>query len=234
MLEVEGLTVAYGKIVAVAGVSLSVREGEIVALIGPNGAGKSTLLRAIAGVVSPRGGRVVLDGRDVTRWPSYRIARAGLHLVPEGRGLLARMSVRDNLLMGQYAASARDAAVTLERVLARFPVLRDRAHQVAGTLSGGEQQLLVIARALVGRPRIIMIDEPSLGLAPLLVREIFAVLADLKRDGLTLLLVEQNARQALRIADRGYLIETGRIVRAAPATELLSSEAVAQVYLGGS
>ncbi|HET9489604.1 MAG TPA: ABC transporter ATP-binding protein [Methylomirabilota bacterium] len=234
MLHVEGLTAGYGKVVAVHEVSLDIEEGEIVALIGPNGAGKSTLLRAIAGVVAPSAGRVVLRGRHITGFPSHRVARLGLRLVPEGRGLLGRMTVHENLLLGQHGAGDHGAQDILERVLDRFPVLRARLHQRAGTLSGGEQQQLVIARALVAQPRLVMIDEPSLGLAPLLVREIFGILAELRRDGLTVLLVEQNARQALRIADRAYLLETGRIVRAAPASELLASQAVIQAYLGGA
>jgi branched-chain amino acid transport system ATP-binding protein len=233
VLEVEALSVAYGKIPAVDRVSLTVRAGEIVTLIGPNGAGKSTLLRAIAGVLVPRSGRVLFGGRDVAGLPPHAIARLGLRLVPEGRGLLARMTVHENLLMGRYANRDGDGGAVLERVLTRFPVLRARERQLAGTLSGGEQQLLAIARTLVAEPRLIMIDEPSLGLAPLLVREIFAVLAELKRDGLTVLLVEQNARQALHVADRGYLIETGHIVRSGPATDLARSEAVVRAYLGG-
>jgi branched-chain amino acid transport system ATP-binding protein len=169
----------------------------------------------------------------MTRLAPHRVARLGLTLVPEGRGLLGRMTVRENLLMGQYAAQDRVAAeATLARLLARFPVLERRQHQTASTLSGGEQQVLVIARAVAGNPRMIMIDEPSLGLAPLLVREIFRVLAELKRDGLTVLLVEQNAKQALRIADRAYLLETGRIASEGPAADLMVGDAVVQAYLG--
>lgn len=233
MLEVRDLAVSYGKIQALRGVSLAVRPGEIVALIGPNGAGKSTLLRTIAGILRPEAGTVTFDGRPMTRLAPHRVARLGLTLVPEGRGLLGRMTVRENLLMGQYVAKDRVAAeATLARLLARFPVLDRRQHQTASTLSGGEQQLLVIARAVAGNPRMIMIDEPSLGLAPLLVREIFRVLAELKRDGLTVLLVEQNARQALRIADRAYLLETGRIASEGPAADLMAGDAVVQAYLG--
>lgn len=233
MLEVRDLAVSYGKIQALRGVSLAVRPGEIVALIGPNGAGKSTLLRTIAGILRPDAGTVTFDGRPMTRLAPHRVARLGLTLVPEGRGLLGRMTVRENLLMGQYVAKDRVAAeATLARLLARFPVLDRRQHQTASTLSGGEQQLLVIARAVAGNPRMIMIDEPSLGLAPLLVREIFRVLAELKRDGLTVLLVEQNARQALRIADRAYLLETGRIASEGPAADLMAGDAVVQAYLG--
>jgi branched-chain amino acid transport system ATP-binding protein len=234
MLRVERLTVGYGKVVAVHAVSLAVEQGEIVALIGPNGAGKSTLLRAIAGVVAPSSGRVVLHDRDITGLPSHRVARLGVRLVPEGRGLLGRMTVLDNLQLGLHGGGGPGARGMLERVLDRFPILRARARQRAGTLSGGEQQQLVIARALVARPRLVMIDEPSLGLAPLLIREIFAILAELRRDGLTVLLVEQNARQALQIADRAYLLETGRVVREAPARELLSSQEVVRAYLGGA
>jgi branched-chain amino acid transport system ATP-binding protein len=202
-------------------------------LEGPPGTGKSTLLRAVAGARAPDAGRVRFEGTDITGWASHRVARRGLRLVPEGRGLLARMTVWENLLMGQYAGgpgSTRD----LDAALERFPVLRQRRGQVAATLSGGEQQMLAIARALVARPRLLMLDEPSLGLAPRLVRQIFAVVAELKRDGVTIVLVEQNARQALAVADRAYILETGQVVLAGPAAELAAGEAVQRAYLGGS
>jgi branched-chain amino acid transport system ATP-binding protein len=226
------VAVSYRTIRAVRGVSFDVRRGEVVALLGANGAGKSTLLRTIAGVLRPERGHVRFDGTDITGWPSYRVARRGLRLVPEGRGLLARMTVWENLLMGQYAGG--DATTgDLEAALERFPVLRQRRGQVAATLSGGEQQMLAIARALVGRPALLMLDEPSLGLAPRLVQEIFAVVAELKRDGVTIVLVEQNARQALAVADRAYILETGQIALSGPAAELAAGEAVQRAYLGG-
>ena len=232
VLEVEDLSVAYRRVRAVNGVSFTVRPGEVVALLGANGAGKSTLLRAVAGVLAPDAGRVRFEGTDITGWPSHRVARRGLRLVPEGRGLLARMTVWENLLMGQYATTT-GARRDLEAALERFPVLRQRRGQIASTLSGGEQQMLAIARALVARPRLLMLDEPSLGLAPRLVRQVFAVVTELKREGVTIVLVEQNARQALAVADRAYILETGQVVLAGPATELAAGEAVQRAYLGG-
>jgi branched-chain amino acid transport system ATP-binding protein len=233
VLEVHDLAVAHRTIRAVDGVSFSVEPGEVVALLGANGAGKSTLLRAVAGVLTPAAGRVRFGGADITGWPAHRVARRGLRLVPEGRGLLARMTVWENLLLGQYAtASARHT--DLEAALERFPVLRERRGQIAATLSGGEQQMLAIARALVGRPALLMLDEPSLGLAPRLVRQVFAVVAELKREGVTIVLVEQNARQALAVADRAYILEAGRVVLSGPAAELAAGQAVQRAYLGGT
>ncbi len=232
LLEVDDVAVSYGKVRAVRGVSLTVQAGEVVALLGNNGAGKSTLLRAVAGVVHPERGRVRFDGADVTRWPSHRLARRGLRLVPEGRGLLARMTVWENLLMGLYTRRD-DATADLEAVLDRFPVLRARRQQIASTLSGGEQQMLAIGRALVSRPRLLMLDEPSLGLAPLVVAEIFGVVKALKREGATILLVEQNARKALQVADRAYILETGTVTLEGPAAALAAGEEVQRAYLGG-
>jgi branched-chain amino acid transport system ATP-binding protein len=232
VLEVDELSVSYRTIRALDGVSFRVGRGEVVALLGANGAGKSTLLRAVAGVLAPAAGRVRFEGTDITGWASYRIARRGLRLVPEGRGLLARMTVWENLLMGQYA-TAVGARGDLDAVLEHFPILGQRRRQIASTLSGGEQQMLAIARALVARPTLLMLDEPSLGLAPRLVRQIFGVVADLKREGVTIVLVEQNARQALAIADRAYILETGQVVLSGPAAELAAGEAVQRAYLGG-
>jgi branched-chain amino acid transport system ATP-binding protein len=236
VLEVKDLRVAYGRIRALKGVSLHVRAGEVVTLIGSNGAGKSTLLRAAAGLIAPESGTIAFDGADLRRMPGHRIARLGLRLVPESRGLLTRMTVWENLLMGEYAGVPPGAGSPpdLDRVLDRFPVLRERRGQLAGTLSGGEQQQLAIARALVGRPRLLMLDEPSLGLAPLLVREIFRIIRGLKADGVTILLVEQNAKQALGVADRGYILEAGEIALEGPAAELLRGEAVQRAYLGAT
>ena len=233
VLAARDLCVSYGKIRAVKSVSFAVERGEVVALLGSNGAGKSTLLRAVAGSVAPEAGQVLLGGRDITGWPAHRVARAGITLVPEGRGLLARMTVWENLLMGQYARGADDAHA-LEAAMDRFPVLRQRRRQIASTLSGGEQQMLAIARALVGRPEVLMLDEPSLGLAPRLVSAIFDVVAGLKREGVTIVLVEQNARKALAVADRAYILETGRVVLEGPAAELAAGEAVQRAYLGGA
>jgi branched-chain amino acid transport system ATP-binding protein len=231
VLVLREVGVAYGKIRAVRGVSLDIRAGEVVAILGNNGAGKSTLMRAIAGVLRPDAGRVTFDGRDITGLPPHRIARLGLRLVPEGRGLLARMTVWENLLMGQYTRPRVDAAA-MEEIFRRFPVLQERRHQVASTLSGGEQQMLAIARAMVAGPRLLMLDEPSLGLAPLMVDEVFAIVRRLKEEGATILLVEQNARKALQIADRAYILETGTIALAGPAAELAAGPEVQRAYLG--
>ena len=224
---------AYGPIRAVRDVDLRVAPGEVVALIGANGAGKSTTLRTIAGLLRPAGGSIRFDDAEVAGARPHRLVRQGLVLVPEGRGILTRLSVLDNLLLGATTRrDRREVAADLERAYARFPTLGERQDQSAGTLSGGEQQMLAIARALMARPRLLMLDEPSLGLAPLVVREIFAAIADLKASGVTILLVEQNARAALEIADRGYVLETGRVAITGPASELLTSDQVVRAYLG--
>jgi branched-chain amino acid transport system ATP-binding protein len=231
VLEAADLRVSYGRIRALRGVSLSVREGEIVALIGPNGAGKTTLLSTLAGLLRPESGAVAFRGENVGRRSPEDLVRLGLCLVPEGRSTLKHLTVRENLLLGAY--SRRDRAAVpgdLERLLARFPALRPRLAQKAGTLSGGEQQMLVIARALMGRPRLLLLDEPSLGLAPLVTAAIFATIGELSREGVTILLVEQNARQALRLAHRAYVLELGRIVL--EGTGLLENERVREAYLG--
>jgi branched-chain amino acid transport system ATP-binding protein len=233
VLAVRDVSVFYGKIQALRGVTLDVARGEVVALIGSNGAGKSTLLRTVAGVLTPRTGTIAFENTPLAGVPAHRAARLGLRLVPEGRGLLTRMTVLDNLRMGQYlrpqdAAAARDVAAVLER----FPVLRERQAQVASTLSGGEQQMLAIARALVGRPLLLMLDEPSLGLAPLIVSRIFEIIRSIKEEGVTILLVEQNAKKALQVADRAYILETGQVTLTGPARELLQGEAVQRAYLG--
>ncbi|MFO7273920.1 MAG: ABC transporter ATP-binding protein [Bacillota bacterium] len=234
LLAVERLNVAYGAIQAVHDLSLEVREGEIVALLGANGAGKTTTLRTISGLIRPRAGRIVYAGQDITHWPSHRIVAAGLVHVPEGRRVFAPMTVLENLEMGAYGQ--RDPArirERMERVFAKFPRLEERKHQLAGTLSGGEQQMLAIGRALMAEPRLLLLDEPSLGLAPMLVREIFATIKEInERDGVTILLVEQNAHQALQIADRAYVLETGRVVLSGPARELGDNPKVREAYLG--
>jgi branched-chain amino acid transport system ATP-binding protein len=233
LLEVEGLEAQYGRIRALDGISLHVDEGEIVTLIGANGAGKSTTLRAISGLLRPTRGRIRFGGEDLTRRSPDEIVRRGIGHSPEGRRVFARMSVRENLELGAYIRrSRRDIESDLARVLATFPRLEERLDQRAGTLSGGEQQMLAMGRALMSRPRLLMLDEPSLGLSPLLVETIFGVIRDINAAGTTVLLIEQNARQALAVAARGYVLEVGRIVFADSAEVLLASEAVRAAYLG--
>jgi branched-chain amino acid transport system ATP-binding protein len=234
VLRLDGVEAGYGDVVAVRSVSLEVRAGEIVALIGSNGAGKTTTLRAISGLLPLRQGRVELDGRPISGLGSPAIVAAGIAHVPEGRQLFPTMTVQENLELGARTAEGRARrAETLARVVELFPRLGERRRQLAGTLSGGEQQMVAIGRALMARPRLLMLDEPSLGLAPRLVRQIFGVVADLKREGVTIVLVEQNARQALAIADRAYILETGQVVLSGPAAELAAGEAVQRAYLGG-
>jgi branched-chain amino acid transport system ATP-binding protein len=236
MLLVRNLKCYYGRIRAIHGVSLSVSEGEIVALVGANGAGKSTLLQAVAGLLTQWEGELLFEKKSLKGLKPPRIVQLGVSLVPEGRMLFPPMSVIDNLKLGayqRYRRRDREAAdEDLEAALEMFPVLKERARQPAGTLSGGEQQMLAIARALMARPRLLLLDEPSMGLAPLLVRQILETLADLKRRGITLLLVEQNALAALQIADRGYVLETGRVVLNGPAADLLADSEVKRAYLG--
>jgi branched-chain amino acid transport system ATP-binding protein len=234
LLEAGGIDVAYGKVEAVRGVSLTMEEGQIVAVIGPNGAGKTTLLGALMGLLPSRG-RIVYDGVDLAMLDvEQRVAR-GLCLVPERRELFGEMSVADNLVLGAYTRR-RDRAGTkryLDTVYERFPVLAERRAQLAGTLSGGERQMLALGRALMARPRVLLLDEPSLGLAPLIVREIFRIVVGLRELGVSILLVEQNARAALQTADYGYVLETGEIVLHGPASELLHDPRIAATYLGG-
>ncbi|HMH75812.1 MAG TPA: ABC transporter ATP-binding protein [Candidatus Udaeobacter sp.] len=238
MLEVTGLSARYGAVAALRDVSLEVRAGELVALIGANGAGKSTLLRAIAGLVAPAAGRVALDGRDVTGQAPEAMIRAGVALVPERRRVFAPLTVLDNLELGGYALPrGRDFRSRLEAGVEEayrlFPVLRRRRDQLAGTLSGGEQQMLAIGRALMTRPRLLLCDEPSLGLAPLVVAEIMRLLSSLREAGTTILLVEQNARMALRSADRAYVLEVGSVVLSGAAADLLEDDQLKAAYLGG-
>ncbi len=237
MLQVEALDVFYGRVQALRQVSLAVEAGRAVTIVGPNGAGKSTLLRAIAGLVPARGGRIRFDGEPITNRPPEAIVRLGISLVPEGRELFGPLSVRDNLLLGAYPryrrAGRREVERDLERVWALFPQLRERDRQAAGTLSGGQQQMVAIGRALMARPRLLLLDEPSLGLAPLVIREIFRVIGELRAGGITLLLVEQNAKAAFRIAARGYVLEAGGVMAGA-LEEQPSYEAIRRVYLTGS
>jgi len=233
-LEIADLVVCYGRTDALKGISLAVAEGQVVALIGANGAGKTTLMRAVSGLVRPRAGRVRFDGREITGWRAHRIASAGLRQVPEGRQCFAELTVAENLRLGAYLVPDRaEIARRQEAVLARFPRLRERLEQFAGSLSGGEQQMLAIGRALMGGPRLLLLDEPSMGLAPLFVEEIFAIIASLKAEGTTILLVEQNASAALDVADQAYVLETGRIVLAGPAAAVAADPAVVAAYLGG-
>ena len=233
-LEIEGLEVAYGRTTALHGISITVGEGQAVCLIGANGAGKTTAMRAISGLVRPRAGRIRFAGRDITGQAAHRIAAAGLRQVPEGRQCFAELTVAENLALGAYLVPDRgEIARRQEGVLARFPRLRERLRQLAGSMSGGEQQMLAIGRALMGTPRLLLLDEPSMGLAPLFVEEIFAIIAALKAEGTTILLVEQNASAALDVADHAFVLETGRIVLSGPAAAVASNPAVAAAYLGG-
>ncbi len=237
LLEVKDLHVAYGHVHAVRGISLEVRSGQIVTLIGPNGAGKTSTLAALSGLVRPKAGQVVLAGMDLTGAPAHQAVAAGLVLVPEGRAILGRMTIEENLVL---AAESRPRALPrserrarIEEQYARFPVLGERRGAPAGTLSGGEQQMLAIARGLLARPRVLMLDEPSMGLAPQLVQQIFEIVAAIHREGTTILLVEQNARTALAVSDHAYVLERGRIVVEGPSRELAADPRVQQAYLGG-
>ena len=233
LLAVENLTIRYGRVQALEQVSLEVHAGEVVTLIGANGAGKSTTLRSISRIVPIHRGRIAFDARDISGTRPSDVVRLGIAQVPEGRRMLARQSVVDNLLLGAYTRSdGAEIQADLERQFARFPRLAERRHQMAGTLSGGEQQMLAIARALMSRPRLLLLDEPSLGLAPLIVRAIFQIIRDLHAAGVTILLVEQNASLALQIADRAYVLEAGRLTISGPAAALLSDERVQRAYLG--
>ncbi len=234
MLKVEDLRVSYGMIEAIKGISFEVGDGEIVTLIGANGAGKTTTMHAISGLVKPSAGSITLDGKDLLKMAPHRIVEMGLAQVPEGRRVFAQQTVEENLALGAYARRDRDAiAADLEEVFALFPRLKERRTQTAGTLSGGEQQMLAMGRALMAKPSIVLMDEPSMGLSPLLVTEIFRIITEINRKGTTVLLVEQNAKRALAIADRAYVLETGRITLSGTGAELASDERVKEAYLGG-
>lgn len=233
MLEVRGLRVSYGGINAVKGIDLDVRERELVTLIGCNGAGKTTTLKALSGLIRPAAGSVHYDGADVTGAPAHRLVRRGIALVPEGRGVFQQLTVEENLAMGAYARADRVRIATdRDRVYALFPRLAERRRQAAGTLSGGEQQMLAIGRALMSRPRLLLLDEPSMGLAPIMVQRIFETIRAIAADGVTLLLVEQNAKLALEICNRGYVMDSGSITLADGAVALLGNSQVRQAYLG--
>ena len=233
LLSLERLQVSYGGIRAVKGVDLKVEPGELVCLIGANGAGKTTTLRAVTGLVRAAGGLVVYDGEDITRLRVHEIARRGLALVPEGRGVFAQLTIEENLAMGAYARSdGPGVASDIERAFALFPRLKERRRQIAGTLSGGEQQMLAIARALMSRPKLLLLDEPSMGLAPLMVEKIFDVVRAISAEGVTLLLVEQNARLALEVSHRGYVLEGGVVTISGEARSLLGDPRIREAYLG--
>jgi branched-chain amino acid transport system ATP-binding protein len=234
ILEVRDLAVSYGHIEAVKGIDLTLNEGEITALVGANGAGKSTSLLAISGLVKPTRGSILFDGKDLAKLPPHKIVSSGVVQVAEGRAILTTMTVAENLDLGSYARRDKSGIKQdLEWVYTLFPVLKNRAAGIAGNLSGGEQQMLAIARALMAKPRILLLDEPSMGLAPLIVQDIFRTLQEINRTGLTVLLVEQNVRQALRIAQHGYVLETGKIVLADTGAALLHNPRVIEAYLGG-
>ena len=234
MLELQDLTVSYGGIQALKGISLQVGEGEIVTLIGANGAGKSTTLRTISGLEKPQSGKILYNGVDITGKPSKYMVQNGLILVPEGRLIFPDMTVLENLKIGAYLRRDRDIDKDIQHMYELFPRLKERSWQMAGTLSGGEQQMLAVGRALMSRPKLLMMDEPSLGLAPLVVRDIFSIIRTIRDSGVTVLLIEQNANAALKVADRGYVLETGRIALEGTGQELLSDPAVRAAYLGKS
>ena len=236
MLKLQSVMTYYGKILALRGISLHVEPGEVVALIGPNGAGKTTALNTISGVINPKSGKIIFDDHDVTGKPTEKLVEMGLVQIPEGRQLFAEMSVYENLLLGAYrrsrVAKKTELAGDLDKVYDIFPILKTRMNQFAGTLSGGEQQMLAIGRALMGRPKMLLLDEPSMGLAPLVVKDIFKVITSLSKTGTTVLIVEQNAKAALGIAKRAYVLETGRVVMEGPASELSKNPEIQRAYLG--
>ena len=233
MLEIKDLNVYYGMIQAIKGVSFEVNEGEVIALIGANGAGKTTILHTITGLLTPKKGQVIFEGQDITKVPAHKIVSLGMAHVPEGRRVFSHLTVYQNLKMGAYTRKDKDEIEkTLETVYKRFPRLEERKNQIAGTLSGGEQQMLAMGRALMSHPRIILMDEPSMGLSPILVNEIFDIIQSVSASGTTVLLVEQNAKKALSIADRAYVLETGNIVMSGDATELMNDDSIKKAYLG--
>lgn len=232
LLKVDNINVYYGAIHAIKGISLDVDEGEIVTLIGANGAGKSTTLKTISGIMRPKTGSIEFQGQDITKVPAHKIVKMGLSQVPEGRRIFMQMTVRENLEMGAFTAPANTIEDNIEMVYKHFPRLKERYKQVAGTLSGGELQMLAMGRALMSQPKLMMLDEPSMGLAPVLVEEIFDIIHNLHEAGTTILLVEQNARMALSIADRAYVIETGNVTLEGDAKELMNNDSVRKAYLG--
>ena len=234
LLEVKDLQVYYGVICALKGISFEVNEGEIVSLIGANGAGKTTMMQSVVGMIPKKGGTVIFDGKDISKMPCHKIVQQGMTQVPEGRRIFQELSVYENLMMGAYTVRNQQRfKEDLDSVFARFPRLAERRNQIAGTLSGGEQQMLAMSRALMIRPKLLMLDEPSMGLAPILVDQIFEIIKELNSQGTTILLVEQNANKALEISDRAYVLETGSITLSGTGAELASSDEVRKAYLGG-
>ena len=234
LLEVKDLSVYYGVICALKGISFEVGEGEIVSLIGANGAGKTTTMQSVVGLIPKRSGSVIFDGKDITKTPCHKIVRMGMTQVPEGRRIFQELSVYENLLMGAFSQKDKSTfKQDIEEIYQRFPRLAERRNQIAGTLSGGEQQMLAMGRALMSHPKLLMLDEPSMGLSPLLVDQVFEIIKDINKSGTTVLLVEQNAGKALAISDRTYVLETGQIVLSGSGAELASSEEVRKAYLGG-
>jgi branched-chain amino acid transport system ATP-binding protein len=233
LLNVEELTTGYAEIVAFREVSISVQHGEMVALIGANGAGKTSLLRTITGVLRPKKGKIKFNGREIHNLPAYQIVQMGISWVQEGRAIFKRVTIEENLKVGAYHRDKKGMLSDMEITFERFPILKNRRSQLAGTLSGGEQQMLAIARALMSRPRLVLLDEPSLGLAPIVVKEIYGIITDLQSDGITVLLVEQNASIALKTAHRAYVMETGRIVMEGTTRDLMTDSRVQEAYLGG-
>jgi branched-chain amino acid transport system ATP-binding protein len=232
ILVLDGVHTYYGHIHALQGVSIEVDRGEVVTLIGANGAGKTTTLKTICGLLHPREGSVTFDGRDVSRRDAHHLVREGIGHAPEGRRIFSRLTVLENLQMGGFTRKPAEIASDTERVMTLFPRLRERTHQQGGTLSGGEQQMLAIGRALMSRPRVLLLDEPSLGLAPILVQQIFSIIKEINEQGMTILLVEQNALQALNVAHRGYVLQTGQVVLSGTAADLRANETVRKAYLG--
>ncbi len=233
MLEIKELEVYYGVIQAIKGISFTVNEGEVIALIGANGAGKTTTLQTITGMITPAAGEILFEGTDIAKIPGHKIVSMGMAHVPEGRRVFAELSVYENLKLGAYTRKDKnEVAETLERVYRSFPRLKERKNQLAGTLSGGEQQMLAMGRALMSKPKIVLMDEPSMGLSPILVEEIFNIIREISAGGTTVLLVEQNAKKALAIADRAYVLETGKIVLSGDAEEMLNNDSIKKAYLG--
>ena len=233
MLKVEGLNVYYGSIHAIKGVSFEVNQGEIVTMIGANGAGKSTTMNTVAGLLKPKSGSITFEGHDITSTPASKVVSLGLALCPEGRRVFQQMSVRENLEMGGYTRPAGEIEDSIAEVYDHFPRLKERAKQRAGTLSGGEQQMLAMGRAMMSHPKLLMLDEPSMGLSPLFVDQVFEIIKDYHKSGTTILLVEQNAKKALSISDRAYVLETGAITAEGTAQDLLNNEEIVKAYLGG-
>ncbi len=233
MLKLNNIVAGYGSIKALKSISLEVPAGSIVTLIGANGAGKTTTMRTIMGLIHPTQGEILFEGRDITKYKTHEIVYSGISLVPEGRSILAKMTVMENLEMGAYKRKDNEVASDLEKVFDRFPILRERKSQLGGTLSGGQQQMLAIGRALMARPKLMLLDEPSMGLAPLVVADIFKVIKEINSNGTTVLLVEQNVRQAIKIADYAYVMETGKIVLEGTGDEVGKNPRVMEAYLGG-